>query len=70
MRQSLSALSDEERAAHLAWAEGVWQREFAYYETGDVLQAANREVQGLGLADGILQKLYHANAAKWYPGLM
>jgi predicted TIM-barrel fold metal-dependent hydrolase len=70
MRQALSALSDEERAARVAWAEGVWQREFAYYETEDVFQVANREVQGLGLAKGILQKLYHANAAKWYPGLL
>jgi predicted TIM-barrel fold metal-dependent hydrolase len=70
MREALSGMPDEDRQARLEWAEGVWQREFRYYETAEMFQVARREVQGLALSPEVLEKLYHSNAAKWYPGLV
>jgi predicted TIM-barrel fold metal-dependent hydrolase len=68
-RQPLSELSDADRQAWLARIEAAYQRESAYYETQQVLEVANREVRGLGLSGEVLEKLYHANAAAWYPGI-
>jgi predicted TIM-barrel fold metal-dependent hydrolase len=69
-RQPLSALSDTEREAWLARFESVYHQEFAYYETEEILTVANREVRGLGLPVDVLDRLYHGNAAEWYPGLL
>ena len=70
MREALSSVPDEDRQARLERAEGVWQREFRYYETAETFQVAHREVQGLALSPAVLQKLYCANAAQWYPGVV
>ena len=69
-RQALSELPDAERDAWLARIEAVYDREFAYYETEQVFQVVNREVRGLGLPEAVLTRLYHDNAAAWYPGLL
>jgi predicted TIM-barrel fold metal-dependent hydrolase len=69
-RQALTVLPDAERGEWLARFEAVYRREFAYYETEQVLEVANREVRGLGLPAAVLDKLYHDNAAAWYPGLL
>jgi len=31
--------------------------------------APSREVQGLGLSERVLRKIYRDNAARWYPGI-
>ena len=69
-RQPLSDLPDAEREAWLARIEAVYRREFAYYETEEAFEVANREVRGLGLPATVLDRLYHDNAAAWYPGLL
>ena len=69
-RQALSDLPDKEREEWLAQIEAVYRQEFAYYETEETFEVANREVRGLGLPAAVLDKLYHDNAAAWYPGLL
>ena len=69
-RQALSELSEAERRETLAWVEAKYLQEFAYYETEQVFEVANREVCGLGLPAAVLDKLYHENAAAWYPGVL
>ena len=69
-RDPLSEMPEEERAAKVARFEAVYRREFAYYETEETFTVANREVRGLGLQADVLDKLYHENAAAWYPGVL
>jgi predicted TIM-barrel fold metal-dependent hydrolase len=69
-RQALSSLSDTERKEWLTRIEAKYQQEFAYYETEDTFTVANREVRGLGLPADVLDRLYHHNAATWYPGVV
>lgn len=33
------------------------------------VSVGDREEQGLGLPEEILEKFYHGNATRWYPGL-
>jgi predicted TIM-barrel fold metal-dependent hydrolase len=69
-REPLSDLSDAGREAKLAQTEARFRQEFAYYETEQTFEVANQEVHGLGLPAAVLDKLYHHNAAAWYPGLL
>jgi predicted TIM-barrel fold metal-dependent hydrolase len=69
-RQELSDLPDAEREEWLVRIEAKYHQEFAYYETQGTFEVANREVRGLGLPAAVLDKLYHDNAAAWYPGLL
>jgi predicted TIM-barrel fold metal-dependent hydrolase len=69
-RESLSAMSEEERGSKIARFEAKYRGEFAYYETEEVFTVANREVRGLGLHADVLDRLYYKNAEAWYPGLV
>lgn len=66
---SLSAMPDTERQAYLERLEGRYQSEFAYLESHGKVTLRGRQVQGLGLPQAVLDKIYHANAQAWYPGL-
>jgi predicted TIM-barrel fold metal-dependent hydrolase len=68
-REPLSALPDTERAEQLARLASAYEREFAYYETERAFEVAGRTVSGLALPAAVLRKLYHDNAAAWYPGI-
>jgi hypothetical protein len=50
-----------------------WQNAYAndwrYLATGDILMYRNKRVEGLALSPGILRKIYHDNAARWFPGI-
>src|SRR5436305_1773479 len=51
------------------------ERDWDFFaSTGKVLYAGGRaparEVQGLGLPDSVLRKLYRDNAVRWYPGIL
>ena len=52
------------------------ERDWNYFATsgGTVIygggSAPSREVQGLGLPESVLRKLYRDNAARWYPGIL
>lgn len=68
-RQPLSAMDDAARAQHLASIRRKYDTEFAYFETTGIVTIQNREAQGLGLPEDVLQKLYFDNARAWYPGI-
>jgi predicted TIM-barrel fold metal-dependent hydrolase len=68
-RAPLSGMDDGKRTAQLEYMESAYRREFAYFETGQPLTVCGREVRGLGLPAAVLDRLYHGNAAAWYPGV-
>jgi predicted TIM-barrel fold metal-dependent hydrolase len=68
-REPFSALPASERQHRLARVQETYQAQWAYFESDQVVALGGREVQGLGLPAHVLQKLYGANAARWYPGL-
>jgi predicted TIM-barrel fold metal-dependent hydrolase len=49
-----------------------WEQRYAadwrYFATRDVFAYEDHKVQGLGLPQSVLRKLYHANAVHWIPG--
>jgi predicted TIM-barrel fold metal-dependent hydrolase len=50
------------------WEEH-YARDWHYFSTGDTFDYAGHRTQGLALPPAVLQKLYHANAARWFPGM-
>lgn len=68
-RQPVSTLSEGERQQHLAQVEARYQTDFAYFESEQAMVIRGRQVQGLGLPEGVLEKFYFKNARAWYPGV-
>jgi predicted TIM-barrel fold metal-dependent hydrolase len=50
-----------------------WQAQYArdwrYFATTDRFDYEGREVQGLGLPQSVLRKIFHDNALHWIPGM-
>jgi hypothetical protein len=50
-----------------------WEAQYAmdwrYFATKDVFAYSGHKVEGLGLPQAVLRKLYHANAVHWIPGI-
>ncbi len=50
-----------------------WQAHYAldwrYFATTDRFDYEGREVQGLGLPQPVLKKIFHDNALRWFPGM-
>jgi predicted TIM-barrel fold metal-dependent hydrolase len=68
-REPLSPLPEPERMERLRALQATYEAALAYYETTREVSSRGRSVRGLGLPDGVLAKLYAANARAWYPGL-
>ena len=64
-----SQLEDDARKRRLDSVESRYRQEFAFYESEGTHDFRGQEVQGLGLADKILEQFYCTNARKWYPGI-
>lgn len=51
-----------------------WQETYAndwrYFATNDIILYRNQKIRGLALPPSILQKIYHSNAVKWFPGIV
>jgi predicted TIM-barrel fold metal-dependent hydrolase len=67
--ESFAQMPAETRQAELAWSETRFQRDFAYYETDQLLTIGSRQVRGLGLPADVLDKFFWLNAQRWYPGI-
>jgi predicted TIM-barrel fold metal-dependent hydrolase len=64
---SLAAGADDERAsANLA---AQHDRDWQYFSSAESMTYNRREVQGLGLASGVLEKIFRKNALRWFPGM-
>ena len=57
----------EEKIQHL---EAVYANDWRYFATNDILDYKGKPVQGLDLPELVLKKIYHDNAAKWFPGVL
>lgn len=68
-RQAQSGVSESERQRSLTEIRDCYCRSFRYYETSREVQVRGRGVQGISLPSAVLEKLYRANAQRWYPGL-
>lgn len=68
-RQRVSEMADEERQRRLQGAEGQYRMAAAYYGSDGQVAVRNRTVQGLGLPEDVLEKLYYRNAEAWFPGV-
>lgn len=69
MRDEMSTLPESERVKRIEDFDKRYQMEMEYFETEKTVSVGNREEQGLGLPAEILEKFYHGNATRWYPGL-
>ena len=51
-----------------------WEEQYAndwrYFATPDKFEYEGHQTQGLGLPPAVLRKLYHANAVRWFPGII
>ena len=45
------------------------EREWTMFSSSGTVTFRNREVQGLGLSEGMLRKIFHDNAVRWIPGI-
>ena len=68
-RQRVSEMADDERQRRLLWAESQYRMADAYYGSDGEVTVRNRTVQGLGLPEDVLEKLYFRNAEAWLPGV-
>jgi predicted TIM-barrel fold metal-dependent hydrolase len=50
--------------------EDQYARDWRYFSTRDAFDYDGHKTQGLGLPEPVLRKLYHANAAHWFPGIL
>ena len=48
----------------------VYANDWRYFATTDTLEYKGKPVKGLNLPEPILRKIYHDNAAKWFPGIL
>jgi len=57
----------EERIRDL---ESVYANDWRFLATSDTVEYKGKPVKGLDLPDAVLRKIYHANAVKWFPGIV
>jgi len=50
--------------------EDQYAQDWRYFSTRDTFEYDGHKTQGLGLPPEVLRKLYHANAAHWFPGIL
>lgn len=64
-----SAKSPEQLAGSMNYMTNSYEEHFRYLERNDMTTVHDREVAGIGLPAEVLDKVYRANARRWYPGL-
>ncbi|HET7099524.1 MAG TPA: amidohydrolase, partial [Terriglobia bacterium] len=52
-----------------AW-EDYYARDWRFLATNDWVEYMGKKYQGLDLPQPVLEKLYHANAVHWFPGIL
>lgn len=64
-----SAKSEEERDKLKTYMTNSYEEHFHYLEQSGPMTQREREVESIGLPAEVLEKIYSANAQRWYPGL-
>jgi len=49
--------------------ESFYTRDWKYFADGQTTDRAGHKIQGLHLPRSVLEKLYHDNAQRWFPGI-
>ncbi len=49
--------------------ESVYTNDWRFFATSDTVEYKGKPVKGLSLPEGVLRKIYHENAVKWFPGI-
>jgi predicted TIM-barrel fold metal-dependent hydrolase len=62
-------MSPEQRQSLYAGYRNTYEREFEFFETDRMVPIFDRQTQGLGLSEQLLEKFYTTNARRWYPGV-
>lgn len=50
--------------------ETVYANDWRYFATSDTIEYKGKSVVSLNLPQTVLQKIYHDNAVKWFPGIL
>jgi predicted TIM-barrel fold metal-dependent hydrolase len=58
--------TDEQQRQRAQELNDCYEMHFAYFESKEPVTVNGRQVQGLGLEPGALERLYQANAQHWY----
>jgi len=55
-----------------AWKslQATYERDWGLFSSAGKMQYGGRQVQGLALPDGVLRKIFYANAVLWLPGMV
>jgi len=61
--------NDSFASARQEW-EDMYARDWKFLATNETLEYKGRRIQGLALPPAVLQKLFHANATTWIPGIV
>lgn len=64
---TLRADGDDQRAANSMTAQH--DRDYLYLANAETMTYGRARVQGLGLPEPVLRKIFRENALRWYPGL-
>jgi len=66
----LGLAPEKDPAAAVKEWEETYARDWRYFATNGTIEYQNRKVQGLNLPGAVLQKVYHDNAVRWFPGIL
>jgi predicted TIM-barrel fold metal-dependent hydrolase len=47
----------------------VYERDWDFFSSGEMMEYAGRPTRGLALPDAVLRKIFRENALRWLPGL-
>ena len=61
---------DETESDSITEWEEQYARDWRYFSTRDTFEYDGHKTRGLGLPPAVLRKLYHANAVRWFPGIL
>jgi predicted TIM-barrel fold metal-dependent hydrolase len=64
-------ISDDNFEQQMAFVENEWKADWKYFATDESMDSPHVDgsFAGLGLDRKVLEKIYHDNAVRWYPGI-
>ncbi len=69
MRQRPSTMTSAARTQAVQRLRANYETHFAYFASAGPVNVRGHDVEGLGLPDAVLEKIYLTNAQAWYPDI-
>lgn len=60
---------DDTEKALQEWT-GTYERDWKFFATDQTVEYKGHTYQGLALPEPVLRKIFHANAVRWFPGIL